>query len=192
MLSATGRARLKQRPLFAPSLERRDVAQTVLLQVARCGSEPIGPKGTLSERHRDARDTGWTMSQENVELVRAGFAAYNRGDLDALMETYNPEVEFETLLLGTHRGRDAIRLIYEENREALSGYRLDPEELIDAGDQVIAVARVGGAGHSSRIELGDRMAFIFTIKDGSLVRQRSFRSKDEALEAAGLSESGEK
>lgn len=74
----------------------------------------------------------------------------------------------------------------------MSGYRLDSEELIDAGDQVIAVARVGGAGHSSRIELGDRMAFIFTIKDGSLVRQRSFRSKDEALEAAGLSESGEK
>jgi hypothetical protein len=135
-----------------------------------------------------ARDTARAMSQENVELVRAGFAAYNRGDLDALMETYDPGVEFVTLLLGTHRGREAIRIIYEENREALAGYRLDPDELIDAGNQVIAVARLGGAGQASGIGLRDRMAFLFTIKDGLLIRQQSYRSKAEALEAAGLSE----
>jgi len=61
------------------------------------------------------------MSRENVELVRAGFAAHNRGDLDALVEFYDPDVVFETLLLGTHRGNEAIRLIYEENQKNLSG-----------------------------------------------------------------------
>jgi ketosteroid isomerase-like protein len=40
------------------------------------------------------------MSQENVDLVRVGFAAHNRGDLDALVEFYDPDVVFETLLLG--------------------------------------------------------------------------------------------
>ena len=40
------------------------------------------------------------MSQENVELVRAAFTAYNRGDLDALVEFYYPDVVFETLLSG--------------------------------------------------------------------------------------------
>jgi hypothetical protein len=56
------------------------------------------------------------MSRENVEKVKEGFAAHNRGDLDALVEIYDTEVVFETLLLGTHRGNEAIRLIYAETR----------------------------------------------------------------------------
>jgi ketosteroid isomerase-like protein len=125
------------------------------------------------------------MSQENVELVRAGFAAYNNGDLDAMLETYDPEVEFVTLLLGNRHGKEALRVLFEENREAVLGYRLDPEELIDAGpDKVIAVAHLGGAGRVSQIALGDLIAFLFTIKDGLIVRQQTFRNKEEALEAA--------
>ena len=56
------------------------------------------------------------MSQENVEAVRAGFAAYNRGDLDAMLESYDPDVEFVTLLLGNHRGKEALRGLYEEEQ----------------------------------------------------------------------------
>ena len=69
------------------------------------------------------------MSQENVELVKAGFAAYNRGDMDALVEFYDPEVVFETLLLGTHHGTEAIRVIYEENRRPCPSYDVVPVEL---------------------------------------------------------------
>jgi ketosteroid isomerase-like protein len=128
------------------------------------------------------------MSQENVEIVQAGFAAYNRGDLDALIEMYDTSVEFVTLLLGSHHGREAIRQIFEENRESMPGYRLDAEEMIDAGDKVIAVVRVGGAGRVSEIALDDRIAFLFTIRDGLLIRQQTFRNRESALEAAGLSE----
>jgi ketosteroid isomerase-like protein len=128
------------------------------------------------------------MSQENVEIVRASAVAYNRGDLDALMDLFDPEVEFVTLLLGNHHGKEAIRAIFEENRTNLSGYRLDPDELIDAGDKVIAVAHLGGAGAASGIALDDRIAFVATLKDGLIVRQQTFRNKGEALEAAGLTE----
>jgi SnoaL-like protein len=62
-----------------------------------------------------------------LELIRAGFAAHNRGDLDALTEVYDPDVVFETLLLGTHHGNEAIRLIYEENQKTLTVFR-DPNE----------------------------------------------------------------
>ena len=129
------------------------------------------------------------MSQENVELIRAGFAAHNRGDLDALVEVYDPGVVFETLLLGTHHGNEAIRLIYEENQKTLSGYDVVPVELIDSGDQVVAVAEVKGVGPVSRIAMdGDQFAFVFTIKNGRVVREQAFRNRNEALEAAGLSE----
>ena len=130
------------------------------------------------------------MSEENLELVRAGFAAHNRGDLDALTQFYDENVVFKTLLLGTHRGNEAIRLIYGENQKTLSGYDVVPVELIDAGDQVVAVAQVSGAGSSSEIAMEDRdrFAFLFTIKDGRCVREQAFRNRAEALEAAGLSE----
>ena len=129
------------------------------------------------------------MSQENLELVRAGFAAHNRGDLDALVELYDPDVVFETLLLGTHRGNEAIRLIYEENQKTLSGYDVVPVELIDSEDQVVAVAEVKGVGPVSQIAMdGDRFAFLFTIKNGRVVREQAFRNRDEAVAAAGLPE----
>jgi ketosteroid isomerase-like protein len=135
-------------------------------------------------------DTVQAMSQQNLELIRAGFAAHNRGDLDALTQVYDPDVVFETLLLGTHHGNEAIRLIYEENRKTLSGYTVDPIELIDAGDQVVAVAQVNGVGPASQIAMEDRdrFAFLFTIKNGRVVREQAFRNREEALEAAGLSD----
>lgn len=127
------------------------------------------------------------MSRENVERVKAGFAAHNRGDIDALVEFYDPEVVFETLLLGTHHGNEAIRLIYEENRKTMSGYDVLPVELIDAGDKVVAVAQVVGAGTVSEIALDDSFAFVFTFKGDRVVREQAFRNREEALEAVGLS-----
>jgi ketosteroid isomerase-like protein len=130
------------------------------------------------------------MSQENVEIVRAAFEGYNRGDLGALTQFYDPDVVFETLLLGTHRGNEAIRLLDEEGRKTLSGYRLDPIELIDAGNKVVADVRVIGVGQASQIAMEDRdrFALLFTIRNGRTVRQQSFRNRGDALEAAGLRE----
>jgi len=128
------------------------------------------------------------MSQENIERVKAGFGAHNRGDIDALVEFYDPEVVFETLLLGIHHGNEAIRLIYEENQKTMSGYDVVPVELIDAGDKVVAVAQVVGAGTVSQIAVDDAFAFVFTFKGERCVREQAFRNKEEALEAVGLSE----
>ena len=100
----------------------------------------------------------------------------------------DPEVEFETLLLGTHQGKEAMRSLYEENKANQSGYTVTPVELIDAGEKVITVVQVGGAGTASQIALNDQIAFIQTFKNGLVVREQTFRNREEALEAAGLSE----
>jgi ketosteroid isomerase-like protein len=126
------------------------------------------------------------MSAESVEMVKEGFVAHNRGDLDALVEFYDPDVVFETLLLGTHHGNQSIRLLYEENQKTMAGYDVEPVELIDAGDKVVAVVRMVGAGSASRISLDEGFAFVFTIRDGRCVREQAFRNREEALAAAGL------
>ena len=126
------------------------------------------------------------MSRENVERIKGGFEAHNRGDLDALEKLYDPEVVFETLLLGTHHGNHAIRLIYAENQKTMDGYDVLPVELIDAGDKVVAVAQMVGAGSESRIALDDQFAFVFTFRGERVIREQAFRNREEALEAAGL------
>ncbi|MDX6615560.1 MAG: uncharacterized protein QOD60_651 [Solirubrobacterales bacterium] len=123
-----------------------------------------------------------------MEIARAGVAAYNRGDLDALLARYDPEVEFVTLLLGNYRGKEAIGRLMAENQDNLSGYRYEIEELIDAGDTVIGVVHLRGAGRVSQIELGDLIAISLTFRNGLVIRQQTFRNKAEALEAAGLPE----
>ena len=128
------------------------------------------------------------MSEENVEVVRRVFEALKREDLDALVEAYDPQVEIVTLMLGTYHGPEGARQAIEEGRRSLRGWNLDPNELVDAGDSVIAIAHIRGAGQHSGIALGDLMALSFTIRNGLIIRQQSFRSKEEALEAVGLSE----
>ena len=103
------------------------------------------------------RDTAWAMSEENVEKVRAGFAAHNRGDLDAWLELYDPEVEFETLLLGTHQGKEAMRSLYDENQANQSGYTA-PRRSIPL-NKLITVVQVGGAGTANPDALDDQIAF---------------------------------
>ena len=128
------------------------------------------------------------VSQENVERIKEGFAAHNRGDLDAMVELYAPDVVFETLLLGTHHGNEAIRLIYTENQKTMAGYDVVPVELIDVGDKVVAVAKMVGAGSESRIALDDQFAFVFTFEGEHVVREQAFRNREEAVEAAGVRE----
>jgi len=49
------------------------------------------------------------------------------------------------------------------------------------------VAQVNGVGPASQISMdGDQFAFLFTIKDGRVVREQAFRNRDEAVQAAGL------
>jgi ketosteroid isomerase-like protein len=126
------------------------------------------------------------VSQENVDIIRAGFAAHSRGDIDALVELYDPDAVFETLLLGTHHGKEAIRRIYEENQANQSGYSIEPVEMIDAGDKVVTVVQAGGSGPTSEIALDDRFAFVHTMSNGLIVREQAFRNREEAMEGAGL------
>jgi ketosteroid isomerase-like protein len=112
------------------------------------------------------------MSQENVERIKAGFAAHNSGDIGPLVEVYAPDAVFETLLLGTHHGNEAIRWIYEENQKTLSGYDVVPVELIDIGDKVVAVAQAVGAGPASEIAVDEPFAFVFTFKGSGWCENR--------------------
>ena len=129
------------------------------------------------------------MSQENVEIVRRLLEAVNRRDLDAMLETGDPEIEIVTLMTGTYRGHAGWRQLVEQMAEEVSGFQFVPEDLIDVGqDRVVAVTRWVGTGRTSGIALPDTTGLVYTLRDGLVVRQESFRDRAEALKAVGLTE----
>jgi ketosteroid isomerase-like protein len=130
------------------------------------------------------------MSQENVEIVRRLIEACNRRDFDAMLETGDPEIEIVTLMTGTHRGHAGWRRVVEQMAEEVSGFQFVPEDLIDVGqDRVVAVTRWIGTGRTSGIAVPDTpIGFVYALRGGLVVRQESFRNKDEALKAVGLAE----
>jgi len=134
------------------------------------------------------------MSRENVEVLRRGLEAFNRGDLDGALDMYDPQVEVKTLLSGSARGREQVRAVVEQRQNEMGPVRYLPEAFIDAGETVVGVVRaIDARGRLSGIRDRDfaadqLLAFVWTFRSGLVVRQEMFRTKSEALEAAGLRE----
>ena len=134
------------------------------------------------------------MSQENVENVRLAYAAFNDGDLETALGVFDPDIEWNASDVffdepRTYRGR----LVWQEEflrdlMEIFAAYRADVEELVDAGDRVVAVVHVGGPGRRSGASVTARVGHVLTFTDGKLVRFTEFKEPREALKAAGLSE----
>ncbi len=136
------------------------------------------------------------MSQENVELVRRFIDAFGRRDRETFAALLHPEVEWHTFvtpLLGiaeTMHGRDElVRVTFELIPQALDDWHsvpLDVKELADG--RVLSVARYEARGSSSGAEITMETTAIYRFDSGMIVHVREFRTRAEALEAAGLPE----
>jgi ketosteroid isomerase-like protein len=133
------------------------------------------------------------MSQENVELGRAALEAWNRGGLDGLAEFWHPDINWRAAEgalddVGLMEGPDALRDYYRQWEETFEKVRMEVEELLDAGDEVVALVRSIGRMKDSDAEIDIRYAIVFTTRDGKIATGREYFTREEALEAAGLSE----
>jgi len=134
------------------------------------------------------------MSQENVDNVRRAYAAFNDGDLETALGFFDPAIEWNASDVFfdepcTYRGRLALQEEFlHDLMEIFSAYRADLEELVDAGDQVVAVAEVGGPGRRSGATVTARVGHVLAFTDGKLVKFTEFKEPREARKAAGLPE----
>ena len=72
--------------------------------------------------------------------------------------------------------------------EIYEGMRVDPREFIEADDKVVVIGRAFATARGSGTPLDTQIAFVWTVRDGRLVRNEVFMDRREALEAAGLRE----
>jgi ketosteroid isomerase-like protein len=130
------------------------------------------------------------MPQENVEVAKAFYEAYNARDAEAVDRLLHPEAEITTLSarggLGGDWSRGARRQYFEQLDEAWTGLRIEIEEYRELGERVIALGGVRGAGTSSHVELASDFAALLVIRDSQIVLVDSYSNWEDALEAAGL------
>jgi len=135
------------------------------------------------------------MSQENVEVVRGSYQAFNENGLAGASEFWDPEIVWHTDPMvpepGVYTGFDTVRTYLEGFTRAIGTWHIDPQELIDlGGDEVLSVLRVGGRplGQTDKETQWLDWTWIVSVREGRITEVRSFFDKDRAFEAAGLSE----
>jgi uncharacterized protein len=129
------------------------------------------------------------MSEENVERIKDGYAAFNRRDPEAAVESFHPDAEWYPYLgaleSDVYRGRDAILGMWRQLDEGFGGtLKTEPREFIARGDQVVVVVEAHATGTESGAEVSQSWAQLVTMRDGMILRVEAFPDREAALEAA--------
>ena len=131
------------------------------------------------------------MSEENVEIVQAFYAAFAQRNDASIPEMLDPDIEWDTRARIDGRlahGIEDMRASVDEGFSSFDRVRIEPQEIRDAGNEVAVRLRGWFRGASSGVETEISWAGVFTVKDGRIRRYRDFPNWADALEAAGLSE----
>jgi ketosteroid isomerase-like protein len=132
------------------------------------------------------------MSEENVEVVKACYDLFAKGDFEGILQYVDPEGEvIESRQMPdaqTFHGHDGFLAAIDHWAGEFDDFQIEIERLVDAEDAVIAYVRQRARGRQSGVPVETQVANVYTFRDGRVVRWQMFTDFEEALEAAGLSE----
>ena len=132
------------------------------------------------------------MSREDVDVVRRAYDAYAQGDVEAILDYLDPAVEIHDIAEipdpETHHGHDGFMRSQLKFAEIFPDLRLEPVDVIDAGDRIVALAQAVGREERTGTKILQRVAAVWTMRDGKAVLLVYYADWNQALEAVGLSE----
>jgi ketosteroid isomerase-like protein len=131
------------------------------------------------------------MSQGNVDLIRAMYDAYERGDYEAALSFMDDEIEFvgPPDISGDGepiRGTEGTRRAVARWLASWESYRFELRDLVEVGERVVATGWQSGRGRGSGAEVSEEIFSVWTMREGKIVGQSMFRDRQQALDAAGL------
>ncbi len=132
------------------------------------------------------------MSEENVEIVRRWIEAFNSGGIEEAIALLDPDVEWTTttayLEAGTYRGHEGVRQFIQRGSAAWEDLRLEPERLIDAGDQVVIPVRLEARDRQTGTPATLTYTVVASLQFGKIVSIRNYAKRADAFAAARVSE----
>jgi ketosteroid isomerase-like protein len=136
------------------------------------------------------------MSADNVEILRRGYA-HLAATGELLPENFDPEFVWDMSTFRgwperqTYEGIEGAREFLTDWVGAWDDWELEIEELHEAGDRVVAVARQRGTSKATGLPVDMHFAQVWTLRDGRQIRMEMYADPDEALRAAGLGQPGD-
>jgi ketosteroid isomerase-like protein len=132
------------------------------------------------------------MSTENVEIVKALFAAWEARDPEAAEGLLDPDIEVNADAVnppglgGTRRGKEAFREFWRSWLSEMDSFKFHPENFIDGGSHVVVLMHMEGRGRKSGVSFERRGAAVYTLRDGLVVSLRAFNTLAAATEFAEI------
>ena len=124
------------------------------------------------------------MSDANVEVVRRGYEALGRFEVEPFLPDCDPELEFVSLVGqvegGSYRGHEGMRKFVSDLAEAWDLWEPVPEHLEGAGDNVIATGRTRLRGKGSGVVIDFEWGQVFRFRNGKLLWTRIYSDPAEA------------
>ncbi len=121
-------------------------------------------------------------------IARTAYAALNRGDLDAFIDSVHPEVEFTSLIAEsegqTFHGHDGVRRWWRDVARSLGGLHFELTRMVPHGDRGYSELTV--TGHVGGVEVPQRMWQAVRLRDGKAIWWQTCRSEEEARRILGL------
>ena len=120
------------------------------------------------------------------EVVQAVYAAFERGDIPAVLELFDPKIEIsqssELPWGGTHRGHEGA-LEFFGTLTAHIRTSVAAERMIVAGDTVVEIGRTEGHAVESGREFSIDEAHVWEVRDGRIVSMRAYVDNEAMLAA---------
>ncbi len=132
------------------------------------------------------------MSEENVELARQAYGAYNRGGINGILEYLDPAVEWRNPIESPNAsvfvGPEGVVEWQRMVDDAFEEMHFEPERIEELPDgRILAVLRFRMRARASEVDAEVPIAHLITWRDGKATAPSMYTSEAEALEAAGLS-----
>ena len=115
-------------------------------------------------------------ADENLAIVRRGYEAFNKGDLETLTEIFDEDAAWHlpgrSSLAGDHEGRDAAFAYFARlGQESGGTFQAEVQALIaDDADRVVGIQRSTAERDGKRLDVGD--CIVFQLKDGRVIDGR--------------------
>lgn len=129
------------------------------------------------------------MSRDNLEVARQVLDAVSRQDLARLIELTDPEIEWQSFFAihgEAYHGHDGLRQYVRDLNDAFEDLRPHADDLLDAGEIVLAIGSVHYRGKESGVETDSDAGWMFRFRDGKMLVFRAFSEPLQKLEGVGL------
>ena len=132
------------------------------------------------------------MSDENVVRLQAAVEAFNQRDgakFDRLLAADAEIVPVRATLEGTtYRGGGAGSEYCAAVEDTWESLRWEVDEIREVGESAVALGHIRGRGRGTGATIDTSSGWVAQFRDGLITRFRTYTSRQEALEAAGLRE----